>query len=264
MSLVLERLAELAKGDASAQRLGPAERTVLARRWTDRSKNEQATSGVFAEIRRGLERLGAPPALVEDAARAIADERLHARICALCAAHYAGATVELPPANETSKARFAGCSPRDSALLYVVMNSCINEGIAAVYLQACLQNAQSALAREATRSILEDEVRHARLGWTFLAGRPPADRELIGEALPSLLATVLRGWIDAADYPQTLPKGHGCLDHSELCRVVHSAVLELILPGFEHVGVECGGARRALAASDYFGRLMMLPNDVPR
>lgn len=241
-------------GTSPAAELAPAARTALAARWGQRAAHELATSLAFVEVSRALVECHAAPAELEVAAAAVSEERLHSELCQLVAEHYAGASLAAPHAEPADRARFAGASPAEASLLYVVMHCAIGEGIASAYLGRCLEDAGTELTREALRLMLADEVRHARLGFGFLAGASPENRTLVGRALPSLLRAVLGFWLDERDYPDTVPQGHGCLDRRDLELAVRQGLDELVLPGLEFVGVATRAGRDELERGRYFGR----------
>jgi hypothetical protein len=229
--------------DSSIDALGFDERALLRRRWLDRSRNELGTSTTFAELYRGLVALGAPFELLHSAAQAVEDELRHAEICHAVAERYAGQALVRSPATVTASPRFSGCSERESRVLHVVLHACLSEGVAAAYLGACLDAAQSKVARVAVQSLLKDEIHHARLGWAFLATVKPNDRALVTAALPELLQELVRLWLGDESYPEQLPAGHGCLSFADLRSVVADAVRDLILPGFEHASIPTVDAR---------------------
>jgi hypothetical protein len=233
--------------DAVIDRLGADARQCVAGRWADRASNELGTSTTFADIYRELVLLKAPPPVLEIAARAIDDELRHAQICHFVAERYAGREVGAPETRGTDPPRFAGCTERQNWVLHVVLHGCLNEGVAVAYLGACLDDAESPLARAAIHDILEDEVVHARLGWAFIAASSDDDRRLIGEALPELLREIEKLWLRPTDLPENLPGGHGCLGLGRLRSVFRDAAAELLVPGFEHVGIETSKARQWLA-----------------
>lgn len=248
MSDPLDRFRALAKAEPPVDGLLAEERRFLANRWLDRASNEQATSAVFREVQRALIRAGAPRSLTQAALTAADDERRHAEIARCCAEHY-GETTLLPqpePESAADTADFAGCSPRESGVLYVVLTCAINESIAAGYLDACARASRCRLARTANRAFLRDEVNHARLGFTFLSWCGASDRALVAQALPSLVRTALEHWLDLDDYPTGLPEGYGCLGHAGLRSAVLSALEELVLPGFEHLGIAVHPVRRLI------------------
>jgi hypothetical protein len=232
--------------DPEIEALGEADRAALAERWGARAANELATSTAFAEIYRGLVALGAPLELLAGAARAVEDELRHAWICHHVATRYAQRDLDAPRVAPTAPPRFQGCNEREARVLHVVLHACLNEGFAVAYLGACLERATAPLAHAAVQELMRDEVEHARLGWAFLAGASPADRALVEQALPELVKHAKRLWLDDDGYPATLPKGHGCLGLDELGPLVAQALDELVLPGFEHVGVTTARARVGL------------------
>jgi len=223
--------------------LGEADRRALADRWQARAANELATSTAFAEVYRGLVGLGAPFELLAGAATAVEDELRHARICQHVAGRYAGRDLGEPSARPTPPPRFEGASERQARVLHVVLHTCLNEGFAVAYLGACLERATAPLAHAAVQEIMRDEIDHARLGWAFLAGAAPADRTLVEQALPELVRFAKHIWLADDRYPETLPAGHGCLGRDELRPLVAEALQDLVLPGFEHVGVSTMGVR---------------------
>ena len=233
--------------DSTIDALGAQDRELLSRRWLDRAHNELRTSTTFAELYRGLVALEASSELLVVAAAAVGDELRHAEICHAVAERYAGHVLRKSPALVTAAPRFTGCSDRDARVLHVVLHACLNEGVAAAYLGACLDDAASNLARIAVQSLLKDEIHHARLGWAFLARANANDRALVAAALPELMHEVARLWLGAVDFPEHLPQGHGCLGFAALRRVFTEAVADLILPGFDHAGIPTGQARTALA-----------------
>jgi hypothetical protein len=232
---------------------------VLAARWAARAHHELETSFAFVEVARALAETGAPAEDVAVARQAIEDERLHARLCSDLAATFAGSRLPDPAAGAVPRASFAGCDTREASVLYVVMQCALGEGVAAGYLGRCLDAAESEPVRAALRTMLADEVRHARLGYRYLAGLDERDRMLVARALPRLAETVLDFWLDLRDYPRALPSGYGCLAAAELVEAVREGWQELVMPGFEHVGIPVAETRAAVARRGYFGRLKTPP-----
>jgi len=58
--------------------------------------------------------------------------------------------------------------------------------------------------------------------------------------MPALLDACVASWLADAqtEYPDGLPRGHGCIGHEDLARVVVEALHVLILPGLSHVRVD--------------------------
>jgi hypothetical protein len=137
----------------------------LAEHWTRLALMEHASIAAFSRFTLDLLALGAPPVLIRDAQRALADEIHHAEICFGLASAYAGRPVEPGPL------------PIDGAVVEhstaeIVTNafieSCVGETIAAVEARTLLDYVQDAEVREALERIATDEARHAELGWRFL------------------------------------------------------------------------------------------------
>jgi hypothetical protein len=235
--------------DPSLAQVPEADRKAVAASWRGRAKNELTTSTVFANLTRALVGFEAPHAIVRHAAAAVADEVRHAEICMHVARAYSPECPPPEPSPVAEPARFQG-DPRLGTLLFAVMQSCVNEGVATVYLQRCLDEAEHTLARAAVRDILEDEIDHARFGWSLLASplMRPAWRADLAEALPTLLALVADAWIALqAEDPLWVPKGHGAISAPALATAVKDALEELIVPGFARVGIDVARARAWLA-----------------
>jgi len=235
--------------DPSLLQVPEAERSAIAASWRGRAKNELTTSTVFANLARALVGLQAPHAIVRLAAEAVADEVRHAEICMHVARAYSPGCAPPEASSVVEPARFNG-DPKLGTMLFAVTQSCINEGVAAVYLQRCLDEAEHPLARAAVRDILEDEIEHARFGWSLVASpfMRPAWRGDLAEALPTLLGLVADAWIAQHDEePPLVPKGHGAISPPELARAVKNALDDLVVPGFARAGIDVSRARAWLA-----------------
>jgi hypothetical protein len=236
--------------------LPAAERVAVAEVWRQRAGNELSTSAVFATLTRSLVATGAPHAILRQAAAAVEDEVRHAQICVHVALAYDPACAPPPPSVVSDPPRFTGSEEVDAGL-FVVMQSCVNEGVAAAYLQRCLDEATSVLARAAVRDILTDEIHHARFGWTWLAAAGTASmRATVAEALPTLLRLVADAWMGDGDSPRPkTPLGHGIIDGVAVAQVVREAYEALILPGFEAAGIDsrpaCAWVRRRWAPASH-------------
>jgi hypothetical protein len=230
--------------DAALDTLDASARAAVALGWRRRARNELSTSTAFADLTRALVAIDAPRDVVLGMAQAVADEVRHAEICVHVARVY-WPECPRPDASPVTPAFVPG-EGSFATHLYVVTQSCLNEGVATAYLQRCLAAATSPLARAAVRDIFEDEIRHARLGWTLLgSGAMSAEgRAGLGAALPVVLDRVAAAWIaeEDANVPAA-PAGHGTIPACEMAGVVKEAFEEVILPGFDRVGVDTRPAR---------------------
>jgi hypothetical protein len=242
---------ELLGADPEIDALAASERNLLAELWQRRAENELRTSTVFANLYRALVADRACAAVLSIASSAINDELRHAEIAADVAARYGGRSPRLPAVTPV-EAPYFGPFELHGATLFAVLQSCLNETVAAAYLAMCRGEARAAITRKALHAILQDEVQHSRLGWAHLASRPGdgAMGHVVSQALPTLLTAVAAEWLTDpnGDYARARV-GHGTLAPSEM-RVVLSDTLEgVILPGFEHVGIDARPAREWAAAA---------------
>jgi len=129
----------------------------------------------------------------------------------------------------------------------------INETMACSFLELSLSGTTAPFVREAIREILEDEIRHARIGWAYL-GSPdvgPAERRLVSAWLLPMLRAQWQAWREQI---ATLPEGeqveHGCPSGAAIERAARASIAELVLPGFERAGVDAGKAWEWFDATD--------------
>jgi len=167
----------------------PELRQTLAAYWTKVGQFEHASVASFARFALQLLQLGAPPILLADTQAAAADEIEHARLAFALASAYAGAPVG-PGALAVEACLTRGRGVR-AIVEGLIIEACVGETLAAIEAQeAALQARDPALA-EVLRTIADDELRHARLGWRslhwILAG---ADAELRWFALQTLEAAI--------------------------------------------------------------------------
>ena len=117
----------------------------------------------------------------------------------------------------------------------------MQETLGGAFLEHALAGTSAPTARAALRELLADEVSHGRIGWAHLASLGDAPKAALAPHLPGLLDRCLEVWRSrVADLPEVAPPAHGCPDPASIIEVVESALDELVLPGFEHVGVSVG------------------------
>jgi hypothetical protein len=134
---------------------------------------------------------------------------------------------------------------------------CINETIASAWLKASLEDAKTPLARAAIREFLADDVHHARLGWAHVASGfvDAPERAKVAAWLPRLFEAVLGPWLSPLGTAPLAASGgesHALVDGipeyglpawETTRRAVVSAVDDVVLPGFDQLGVETGPVR---------------------
>lgn len=233
-------LEELPFDDDSAAKLPDAERVALARHWRRRSRSEARIGSAFAQMVPLIKRAGAHPAVLELLQVAADDERRHGDICLRIAEHHIGERLEPPELGETPLPRFGCDDERLEAALLLAGTCCINETLATVWLELSVAAASTPLARAAHRAHFRDEIDHARIGWAHLASEA-VDHDLrhaLGACLPRLLDANVPLWLSPDEFLPALGiVGHGVQPRAAIDAAIRRAVREIVLPGFEHVGV---------------------------
>ncbi len=229
--------------------LAPELRGRLAGNWLGQAATEARVAHSFATIHASLERLGADPGLIALAERAVDDEHRHAALAEEMAGIYAGRVVgphdRLPqqrPAHPSASSR----AVRD--VLWIVGQCALNETFASAYLSAARRGAKTAISRWAIRELLEDEIDHSRIGWAFLSQLEPAMKRELSEWLLPLVVCNLREW-----RALVLPDDDALAIHGvppmEVARVaIDEALVDLLLPGFVHVGLDTRELERWISA----------------
>jgi len=231
--------------EASLETLSDTDRLALSRHWLRRARSEARISLAFSKMVPLLREVRAAEVVLELIALSAEDESRHSLVCVHLAERYAGRALEPLALGETPLPAFGSEDERLEAALLVAGTCCINETLATVWLGAALRAARTPLTRAAHRAHLRDEVDHARAGWAHLAS-PALDGELraeLGACVPRLLAANLPLWLEADPLlPIDGVSGHGAPDHATSERTMRAAVHDLLLPGFEHVGVPVSAA----------------------
>jgi hypothetical protein len=245
--------------DAGA--LGDAGRHAVGATWLERMKQEHLAVGAFALLARELAAQGCDPVVLSLVTRAACDEVRHAEICRRFAVELLGPGAVpggfrgLPRVPMHPRAAAA-----DRVLFHVVEMCCLSETLSGVYFTEMLARTRDPVAREAVESLLEDEIDHGRVGWAYLAGRA-RDRSLgaLAGALPAMLtrtfAAVLGprrargdgggGTEGRTDTASDDPRLEACayLGPRAGADVYRRALRDVILPGFEQLGLDLAAAR---------------------
>lgn len=224
--------------------LDPALRRELARVWWTQSATERRVASSFAIVHGALRDLGAEPPLVALAERAIDDEHRHAALCLDMAQRLAGDDVAEPPPLPPRRPLHREAADDDERRALFVIGQCaLNETFANGYLSAALRDTASPLARAAIRELMRDEIDHSRLGWAYLATLPEARRARVSDWLVPLTITNLREWHESATTHAVAYAAHGVPRGDDVREALAEVVRDVLLPGFEHVGLDV----RALA-----------------
>lgn len=247
MSTAADLAPALSGEDPTIDALEPQLRSTIGAEWQRRAEVELTAAGLSALLLRALLIDRAAPEVCELAANAVGEEMLHARICQRVAERYLARELPWPQARQVDDGVFGDAPPPINRLLSLVLHCCVNETLATVCLREGLKRAESPTVKAATRQLLQDDLNHARIGWAHL-GSPfvSADAKLhVAKALPTLLRLGRDGWLDEPRAPIDAP-AHGVFGSERFPSLFQSAISDLILPGFEHVGVDTRPARAFL------------------
>jgi hypothetical protein len=221
---------------------------AIAAVWESRASAEGSVHAYAAHILEDLRAIDADPAVIELAARMVADEERHVAICVDVARRYAKRPVATPPPRPFSDPLRNVPLPL-RATLRVVATSCIGECFASVWVDESARRTQPKWLHTILRNHLADEIVHARVGFAHLASSKVGDRDAIAAALPKLIAVNLHAWrtFDPRWPAEGFPED-GLPSHSDTRRWIDDALVSLVLPGFDAVGIDTRPARAWLAS----------------
>jgi hypothetical protein len=229
----------------------PALRRAIGETWLRRAHEELKASMGFAVLSQKLLEVGAAPDAMARVARAVGDEVRHAEICRALASRYLGEDAPWPSAVPVDVGPRAHDEDRlVRASLHTVTMACVNETIAAVFIEASLDGATAPSARAALGLILADEVEHGRAGWLYLGTvmRNADVVRAIQRELGAIVRKVAACWFD--DTCITLPDGaeeHGLPSNEATRRSVITALRDIVIPGFEQLGFDAAEARELVS-----------------
>lgn len=233
----MEALARESLPEAHVEELDPALRTAIGRAWLEHAASERAEATSMARAAAYvLEREG-PGDLHWIAARGAADELRHAAICAHVARAYGSGLAPLPPARHFASVSVA-VAPEHARALHVIVQCCVQETLAAAYLEHAFSQAEVPLPRAALRVLFGDEIDHGRIGYAFAETLEPKERAALRAPLAGLLEVCVATWRDRARaLPEIAAPQHGVLAASTIEQCVIEAVDRLIRPGLTRVSL---------------------------
>lgn len=225
-----------ARGDAT--RIARAAAEV----WRVRERTEHEAAALFRRLASDLASSGGPSTLVDLATRCASDEVRHASLCRRLVDSLAPDTPPLMAANEAPLGPSAA-SPVDRALYASVALGCVTESLSTALLIEMRPLAGPTLVRDVITEILEDEVRHSRLGWAHLAFEAERrDVSFLVHVVPEMLRAALdtEGAIPHTELEQherDALRAYGILPHADVARVTRAAIDDVIIPGLARFGV---------------------------
>lgn len=236
--------ADIPFGDRSLDELDDVTRARVVRHWERRAQSEYEVGRCFAALWPRMRDVGGHEAAVVRCREGADEETRHAELCLRLADAYRGAPGAVTFGGATLPS--FGCDEPFEVVLLVASLSCINETLAIGWLSACLDHADTPLARAANRVHLREEIEHARFGWAHLASSavsPDMKADLAAWLVPILDANVPRWHAPDPDLPASGVEGHGLLSQRDSVFAVDDTVKRVVIPGFAHVGVDVAAAR---------------------
>jgi hypothetical protein len=127
---------------------------------------------------------------------------------------------------------------------------CVTPSSLATWHRVTLVEATAPLARAALRELLSDEIDHARIGWALLGSLEPALLHEVEPWLPAMAVANLRMWRETnRTYGRDAELAmHGAPRVESVENALIVAFRDLILPGFEHLGMATEALRIWLEA----------------
>jgi hypothetical protein len=224
------------EADREINALSVGERAQLAFAWHERAAHELSARDGFSRVVAAFHELSVDAALTALAENARDDELRHAELCHAVAECFAGHELPLPAATPIALPDFPAATSRLTAALHVLAHALVSESFATSVLECSLRFATGKLARSALVELLSDELDHAPIGWTYLAGTSDAERRSIEPYLHALVASQLKRARIALGNTRGLV-AHGVPAHAVVERALFGSVRESMLPGFSRFGM---------------------------
>jgi hypothetical protein len=238
--------------------LDAGRRRLLGHAWRWRMEQEHLAVGAFSKLALELAAVGCDSVVLSLVTRSASDEVRHADVCRRLAEVHLGEALPARLAGVPRMPDTGDRSAEDAALLHVVEICCLSETFTSVYFTEMLERATHPLAHAVVQSLLRDEIDHGRVGWAYLAAvRQRGGAERLAEDLPALLAATVKPVIDEA---RAAPEGedvdieaHGYLVRDRGAAIYTKALRDVVLPGFETLGVDTEPARAFARAEGWIG-----------
>jgi len=232
--------------DECVDRLDERSRKRVGDYWAGRAEAELRVAVAFASLGEQLRDTGTEPAVLALLDASGANERYHASLCERLAVRYLGMPIAKPQAGQVHLPPLPGVDRPMRAALFAAGLCAVNESIATVWLEHGFARATAPLARAVNQIHLADEVVHARVGWAHLASRwvTPVMRRDLSRWLVPLLRTNVAQWLASETLAGPGVPDHGLVDPIEQRAHVLGAVHNVVIPGFDHVGIDVSAAAR--------------------
>ncbi len=232
-------------------KLSDTDRRAARSTWRGRMLNEFVSARVFETLAEQIEAAGLPIELVQRAQLFASDERRHGAMCGAVVQALGGRAASLVRPLAPVPAH-ADCGPLEAVLRNVLSICCLAETVAVALITAERVETGPESLQRVLKSILADEVRHARFGWTLL----DAVADQLDEALCRRLSVYLQlafahlerhelRYLPDGSAPSRAAEQVGVCDGGQSRALFYQVVHEVIVPRLEQRGL---AARTAWSA----------------
>jgi hypothetical protein len=223
------------------------ERRRLAETWRRRAAAEYLAVTTFSVLAIDMVAAGAPADVLSHCVRSQLDEIRHAELAIRMVEIYSGTRI-MPPAGMSSLPDDPAQPKLHQAAANTLLVSCVSETYATTILTATRDLTTDPVAHAVLTSIYSDEVMHARLGWSYLRYAIDHGGQGVLDAAAVMVPRALRGVANVIERERPLGevtdavRAHGLMTPAEERQIYSRCVAEVLVPGFEALGIACGGA----------------------
>jgi hypothetical protein len=234
-------------GETTAAALPKPERARLAETWKRRAAAEYLAVSTFSVLAIDMVAAGAPADVLSHCVRSQLDEIRHAELAIRMVEIYGGKRIQ-PPSGMSNLPDKPGTDKLHQAAANTLLVSCVSETYATTVLTATRDLTTDPVALAVLTSIYSDEVMHARLGWSYVRYAIDQGGQGVIDAAAAMVPRALRGVANVIERERPIGevteavRAHGLMTPAEE-RVIYSrCVREVLVPGFEALGIPCGSA----------------------
>jgi hypothetical protein len=240
-------MSKRARGKASQ----PTASAFVQGEWLRRLEAEYRSAAITHQLTHWLIQIGAPPALIREGLRIVADELAHAELSERV--HRAAGGAGAPAiARDTLALARSGAELEHDVAFVALQSFCLGETAAVRLFKRLRAHCTVPVARAALDRVLRDEVRHRDFGWKLLAWLltlpgAPALRSAAFAALPAMIANLRAGYGGAEDPsapPRAMPAGDlrwGLMPSHEYRAAVALCIERDLRPRFARLSIELAG-----------------------
>jgi hypothetical protein len=195
--------------------------------WTERMVDAHVSTRLFAGLLPQMMHAGIEAGFQAAAAEAVVDELRHLRLCGAVVDALGGeACASLPEPSDVPRHDDVG--PLEGLLRNILSIVCLDETVAAAQLENRHRFARESTLRRVIAEILDDKIKHSRLGWRLLQTLAPRLDPEMRARLGAYLVTAF-----ACLFDKHLPAyGAGAREFDSKATFVE-AVNEVIVPRLE-------------------------------